>query len=142
MIAKLTYSDLSGLALIKTFVGGIVYGWFPEAYLILFVVSPILNSFIKSCSEKEFGKYILYFYLLSTIGGYLLGFQDYRKGMSALSLMGLYLIGAYLRVSQFGIRHLDGCDSFYSILSGYIFFYLWVFESDSHTDVHLSVPVL
>lgn len=87
----------------NSYINSIIWGWFPTGYLILFVFSPILNSFIKQCSEKELLKYIILFYLLSTIGGYLLGFHDFREGMSAISLMGLYLIGAYLRITTLKI---------------------------------------
>ena len=96
IIAALLAGDLSPLPSIKTFITSTVYGWFPCGYIILFIISPILNSFINSCSEKELGKYIIYFYLLSTIGGYILGFTDFNAGMSALSMCGLDLIGAYL----------------------------------------------
>ena len=99
IIAVLLVGNLSPIPSIKTFITSIIYGWFPVGYIILFFVSPILNSFINSCSEKELGKYIIYFYLLSTIGGYILGFSDFQTGMSALSMCGLYLIGAYLRTT-------------------------------------------
>lgn len=84
----------SGLGL---FFRGIVWGWFPWAYLVLMILSPMINAFVEKCSAHELGRYIIVFYLLSTIGGYLLGCRDFLTGMSGLSLMGLYLIGAYLR---------------------------------------------
>lgn len=97
ILLAITFFDVMINSIIQTFLQNIVFGWFPEAYLILFVVSPILNAFIKSCTNKELGYYILLFYLLSTIGGYLMSFHDFNEGMSALSLIGLYLIGAYLK---------------------------------------------
>ena len=100
MIAVLLAGNLSPVPSIKTFITSIIYGWFPTGYIILFVVSPILNSFINSCSEKELERYIIYFYSLSTIGGYLLSLADFNAGMSDLSMCGLYLIGAYLRTSR------------------------------------------
>ncbi len=102
-IAVIITGNLSPIPSIGTFINTIIYGWFPTGYIILFVISPILNSFIESCSEKELGKYIIYFYLLSTIGGYILGFSDFGAGMSALSMCGLYLIGAYLRTTSLKI---------------------------------------
>ena len=97
IVSAITFFDVMVNSIIQTFLQNIVFGWFPEAYLILFAVSPILNAFIKSCTNKELGYYILLFYFLSTIGGYLMSFHDFNEGMSALSLMGLYLIGAYLK---------------------------------------------
>ena len=95
--------DVTNISVGGAFIENIASGWFPKSYLALFVVAPILNSFIKSCSEKELGKYILLFYLLSTVGGYLLRWSDFNEGMSALSLVGLYLIGAYLRITTLKI---------------------------------------
>ncbi len=102
-VLAVTILDVSGVSIIGGFVQNIVSGWFPEAYLILFVLSPVLNAFIKSCSEKELRRYIILFYLLSTIGGYLMRFGNFNEGMSAVSLAGLYMIGAYLRISTLKI---------------------------------------
>lgn len=95
--------DVANISVVGAFIENIASGWFPKSYLALFVVAPILNSFIKSSSEEELGKFILLFYLLSTIGGYLMGWSDFNEGMSALSLVGLYLIGAYLRMTTLKI---------------------------------------
>lgn len=71
--------------------------WFISAYLLLYILSPILNAFIKKCTEQELGKYILVFYLFSTIYGYFIKSYEFNAGTSAVSLFGLYLVGAYLK---------------------------------------------
>lgn len=96
-----TVFGVPNISIVRDFLNNIVCGWFPQAYLILFVLSPMLNAFVKSCSERDLGRYIILFYILSTIGGYLMGWNNYNEGMSALSLIGLYLIGAYLRISTY-----------------------------------------
>lgn len=85
---------------IRLFLRGVIWGWFPWAYLILMVLSPVINAFVEKCSVSELGRYVIVFYLFSTIGGYLLGCRDFQAGMSGLSLVGIYLTGAYLRRSQ------------------------------------------
>lgn len=95
--------DNYSFPIVTTFIQNTTYGWFPKSYLVLFLIAPVLNSFIKSCSERELGKTILLFYLLSTIGGYLMGWSDFNEGMSAISLVGLYLVGAYLRMTTLKI---------------------------------------
>lgn len=85
---------------IGLFLRGITWGWFPWAYLVLMVLSPIINAFVEKCNVHQLGKYIIVFYLLSTIGGYILGCRDFLTGMSGLSLVGIYLTGAYLRRSN------------------------------------------
>ena len=90
------FIDVPQFNALKAFIESLSWGWFVKGYIILFVMSPILNAFIASVNASTLGKYLIIFYLLSTIGGYFLGFPDFRKGMSALSLIGIYLTGAYL----------------------------------------------
>lgn len=75
--------------------------WFIPAYLGLYVLSPILNSFIEKCSEKQLGRFIIIFYIFSTIVGYLMRSAEFNEGMSVISLCGLYIIGGYLRRTNF-----------------------------------------
>ncbi len=74
--------------------------WFVPAYLGLYILSPALNAFTKHCSVKELGKYLLYYYAFSTVIGYLLLSQEFNEGMSVVSLIGLYLLGTYLKRSK------------------------------------------
>lgn len=100
-VSVLTASVLGIDGGLELFLKGIVWGWFPWAYLVLMILSPVINAFVEKCSVWELGKYLIIFYLFSTIGGYLLGCRDFLTGMSGLSLVGLYLIGAYLRQCDF-----------------------------------------
>lgn len=77
-----------------------VVRWFIGAYLLLYLLSPVINRFIENSSNIELGRYIIVFYIISTIYGYILKFNDYNEGMSVLALIGLYLIGAYLKRNQ------------------------------------------
>lgn len=86
---------------VALFLKGIIWGWFPWAYIVLMILSPMINAFIEKCGTHGLGRYIIVFYLLSTIGGYLMGCRDFLSGMSGLSLIGLYLTGAYLRKCKF-----------------------------------------
>lgn len=97
----LTASVLGFSSSFGVFLKGIVWGWFPWAYIVLMILSPVINAFVEKCSVRELGRYLIVFYLFSTIGGYLLGCRDFYTGMSGLSLVGLYLIGAYLRRCDF-----------------------------------------
>ncbi len=83
-----------------------VVRWFIGAYLLLYMLAPVINRFIENSSNKELGRYIIFFYIVSTVYGYILKFNDYNEGMSVLSLIGLYLIGAYLKRSQVRWFHL------------------------------------
>lgn len=71
--------------------------WFIGAYICLYVIAPIINSFIEKCTQQQLGRYIIIFLLFSTVYGWLLRSSNFNEGMSELHLAGLYLIGAYIR---------------------------------------------
>lgn len=70
--------------------------WFIPAYISLYVVAPLLNAFIEKSSTKQLLKYIVIFYIFSTIYGYFMFSAEFNEGMSLISLIGIYLTGAYL----------------------------------------------
>lgn len=71
--------------------------WFVKSYIILYIFSPILNTFIDTCSKKQFELTIFLFYACQTIYGWLsiYGAADFQGGYSALSFIGLYLLAQY-----------------------------------------------
>lgn len=72
-------------------------GWFVRAYLLLYLLSPILNAYIEKTERRS---------LLYLIGSLLLtvfvwgwgGSAEYQKGYSALFFIVLYLIGRYVKL--------------------------------------------
>lgn len=78
-------------------------GWFLLSYLILYLISPTLNAFIQQASQKELRNMILWFYAFQTIFGWINNScVEYEDGYSALSFIGIYLLGRYLKL-YFGI---------------------------------------
>ena len=71
--------------------------WFVQCYLGLYLIAPIVNLFIEKSSAKILGWFIIVFYAYSTIWGYVGKAEDFNEGMSVISLLGLYFVGAYLR---------------------------------------------
>lgn len=71
--------------------------WFIPAYIALYVLSPVLNAFVERTSTKELFSYLLAFYAFSTFFGYFMFSREFNEGMSLISLVGIYLTGAYLR---------------------------------------------
>lgn len=78
-------------------IGFINARWFIPAYLALYVIAPVLNAFTEKCSSTELLRYLLIFYLFSTLFGYFLLSREFNEGMSLISLIGIYLTGAYLK---------------------------------------------
>lgn len=91
--AEIGYKDL-----IKSLLIGYPY-WFVASYFLLFLFSPMFNSFIETCPKKQLFHFLCLFFTLSTLFGIaphdLAGFKN---GYGALSFFGLYLLGRYMRV--------------------------------------------
>lgn len=74
--------------------------WFITSYLGLYLIAPIINTFIGKASIKELGILVALFYVFSTVWGWFGKVADFNEGMSVLSLLGLYLLGAFIRKSE------------------------------------------
>lgn len=74
--------------------------WFVKAYLILFILSPVLNAFIDHVSQKQFFITLAAFYSFHTVYGWLMdaSVNFTMNGTTGLSFIGLYLLGRYLRL--------------------------------------------
>lgn len=92
-----------GVDLFRCLYSNIFSRWFVVSYIGLYMMAPMINKFIEAVTRRELGLFILAFYLFSTIFGYVGRAMDFNEGMSVISLVGLYLIGAYLRKNQEGI---------------------------------------
>lgn len=102
IIARIFNIEASGSWLIMTYH---YFGsrWFVPAYLGLYILSPMLNAFIEKCNIKDLGTYTLVFYIYSTLVGYFCKSIEFNEGMSAISLIGIYMLGAFIRRSNFHI---------------------------------------
>mgnify|MGYP004442368247 FL=1 len=78
--------------------------WFIAAYIGLYVIAPVLNAFIEKCDEKALLHMLLAYYAYSTLFGYIGHTPDMNEGMSVISLMGLYFVGAYLKKASWTER--------------------------------------
>lgn len=75
--------------------------WFIPTYLGLYLLSPVLNSFIETTNLKRLKWYIIIFYVFFTIDALPFSSQYTNNGFSIYSFCGLYLIGAYIKKSNF-----------------------------------------
>lgn len=75
--------------------------WFITVYIGLYVFTPLLNAFVEKTSHKELLWYIIIYYIFFTIDAlpYSTGYT--ASGYSIYSFIGLYLIGRYIRISDF-----------------------------------------
>lgn len=75
--------------------------WFVPAYIILFALSPVLNSFIEHSNQQTVKNFLIFFFSLELLYGWAFDdFANFDGGYSAISFVGLYLLARYLRVYQ------------------------------------------
>lgn len=74
-------------------------GWFVKSYLILYILSPVLNAYVGKADKRTQSIVLVSFFAFQTIYGWLsddMPIFDY--GYSPLSFIGLYLLARYVRI--------------------------------------------
>lgn len=73
--------------------------WFVYAYLLLYILSPILNKFVEHSSKRQHLILMIFFFIFQTCTGWIYSFKMpvFNNGGSAMSFIGLYLLAQYIR---------------------------------------------
>lgn len=71
--------------------------WFIAAYIVLYVLSPVLNGFIDSATTKRLAGVTAAFFAVEFYFGWAGALNMFSMGYSPLSFIGLYLLGALLK---------------------------------------------
>ena len=75
------------------------HNWFIKSYIFLYILAPILNSFVKYTSEKELRHTLIAFYAFQTIFGWgTSSVSFFVNGYSTTSFIGLYLLARYIKL--------------------------------------------
>ena len=74
--------------------------WFIKAYLLFYILSPVLNAFVETTSRKQFKVILIAFYLFQFIYGWVFSTATafIEDGYSTISFIGLYLLARYLHL--------------------------------------------
>lgn len=71
------------------------WDWFVKAYIGLYIIAPILNTFVANSSKKQLQYFLISFYLFQTIYAFRGAAIFIESGYSTFSFIGLYMIGRY-----------------------------------------------
>lgn len=75
------------------------WNWFIKAYVLLYIISPILNAFIDNTDKKTYQMVMLFFFIFQSLYGWLTNAVDfYLNGYTPFSFIGLYLIARYMHL--------------------------------------------
>lgn len=72
--------------------------WFIKAYLLLYILSPVLNKFVDNTDRKEFKWILIGFFLFVCTYGWIGAANFICDGYSTLFFIGLYLLARYVRI--------------------------------------------
>lgn len=74
--------------------------WFIKSYLGLYLLAPIINSFVERASRKHYRNILILLYVFQTVYGWISidGASWIAGGYSAFSFVCLYLLGRYIRI--------------------------------------------
>lgn len=72
--------------------------WFIMAYLGLYLLAPILNSFVNSVSKKQFQTFLILFYFFQSYFSWITSVVDYFGGYSITLFCILYLTARYIKL--------------------------------------------
>ena len=77
---------------------GKYYYWFIKCYICLYILAPVLNSFVETAQKRVVIMVILCLFIMQTIYGWTGTMLDFDRGYSVLSFALLYLIARYIRI--------------------------------------------
>lgn len=83
------------------------YYWFIISYIGLYILAPVLNSFITRSSKKEYLTVLICFFLAEFIYGWLVDSKDFNNGYSIISFIGMYLLARYIRLYSTDLKRLS-----------------------------------
>ena len=85
---------------IKSLAGMIFLGksyWFVKCYLLLYILSPVLNSFINTANKKDVALILFLFLAVMLFYGWPDSMPEFNFGASSVSFIGLYLLARYVK---------------------------------------------
>lgn len=111
--------------------------WFVKAYLMLYFISPILNSYSRTASREQYKCVLILFFLFETIYGFGAGVKWFNEGYSTMSFIGLYLLARYCKIYPsrltFSTKYMDVGICFLALLlTTLIVFITYLFNIQHH----------
>lgn len=99
MVASgLTPISIKGITSCFLFIQDYDY-WFVRTYLLLFIMSPILNAFVENANKKTYQNVLIGFFLFQTVYAWcFVAVNAFAGGYSTISFMGLYLLARYANI--------------------------------------------
>ena len=72
--------------------------WFVKCYLLMYIFTPVMNSFVEHSTQSQFRTFLILFYIIQSLYSFVGGAEWFGLGYSGISFMGLYLLARYIRL--------------------------------------------
>lgn len=109
--------------------------WFIISYACLYVLSPMLNAFLKSASQRQLLGTLIGFYTIQTIWGWKGTAPFFFEGYSTTSFIGLYMLARYVKLYAFQLlKKFGGIIYIASIVINSILFYAQI-------KLNIQIPI-
>ena len=73
------------------------WNWFIKAYLLLYILSPVLNSFVELSTQKQHRNILICFFIFQSFFSWMVNAAVFfESGYSTISFVGLYLLARYV----------------------------------------------
>ncbi len=107
--------------------------WFVPTYLVLYISSPILNSFINNCSKKQLQNTILLLFVAQCCYGWLSPQErGYNEGCSPISFIILYLTARYCKLYPSSLTTLSKRNDLLIFFTACLFASIFVFYGEKY----------
>lgn len=74
-------------------------GWFIKSYLLLYILSPVLNSFVESASRNLYRRVLIWYFVFYVLMDFVIDVTGFiRSGYSITAFVGIYLLARYVRL--------------------------------------------
>lgn len=86
--------------LLEGFLVGIDNYWFVQSYVVLFLLSPLLNSFCDNADKRTFKKVLSTYFCVIFAGAWMTQSLsgEFEAGLSTVFFIGLYILARYIRI--------------------------------------------
>lgn len=134
---------LNSSIIVNNFYIGAPY-WFVVSYIGLYILSPLLNSFVEQTNSKTILVVIISFFIYQFLYGWIFELAGFRSGYSLMSFCELYLIARYLKIFRSKITRIScTIDVFiyflFAFFSAFILCFLTLMESPFLLSVQSKV---
>ena len=117
--------------------------WFVGSYALLYILSPVLNTFVKHATRRQMELFLLAFFAFEILYGWLLKDSTILGGYSTISFIGLYILARYLRIYRSDLSRYGGRIVLWSTAIEILMICFLLYTGiPIHPTAYVAVPVI